>query len=120
MNTSRNYTYRSPQEWEEIFKKFESSNLSKAAFCRAHGIKPSTFIERGRRHKKQLVGKETAKTDSFPDFIPVTVTAESFIDTKEDREQCITVTIGKASIALSPGFDPAFLKSIASTLAEIC
>jgi len=114
MKTNCNYIYRSSQDWEEIFKLFESSNLSRAAFCREHDIKPSTFADRYRRHK--LVSK--AEADEIIDFIPVTVAPTS--SPKTVAESSLTITIGKASISITPDVDVALLKTVASTLAEMC
>jgi len=121
MNKSRNNTYRSPKEWEEIFKAYDASNLSKAVFCRKYGIKSSTFIDRDnkRRRKGQAESKVTYNNDTVPDFIPVTVSKE-VVDTSDDNDHQITVTIGKASITLTKDFDLVFFKSVASALAELC
>ena len=112
---NRSYQHRSSAEWEAIFKKFEESNLSKTAFCKENGIKPTTFIEHFNRRKK----KSKSMEDHFPDFIPVTVAAQS-PEVTELYEQHISISIGKATIAIAPGFNPALLKSVASTLAELC
>jgi len=113
-----NYQYRSSQEWEEIFEEFEASNQSKTVFCKEHGIKPSTFIDKLRRRREKHNSSKEA-VNEIPDFIPVTV-ASNPVNQQVSAGEELIITIGNASITVTPGFDPAFLQSVASTLASIC
>lgn len=67
-----NYQYRSEEERVAIFKKIEESNLSKTAFCKENGIKPTTFIEKLKRREKASRDVASTKAD-IPDFIPITL-----------------------------------------------
>jgi hypothetical protein len=40
---------RSPDEWQKIFERFRSSDLSEAAFCRRENISKSSFAKWKRR-----------------------------------------------------------------------
>ena len=76
-----------------------------------------------RNHYSKWMNEKVLNDDSsiqLPDFIPVSLTAEPQADTSPVCSQNISVTIGKASIAIAPGFNSELFKSVVSILTEIC
>ena len=95
-------------EWQERLKRFESSGLSIAAFCRQEDIGRSQFAKwllavRGKRLKEATREKETRS----PAFVPVTV-KEQFIEIRGIMRDHVSAGQAKEAAAAHPSFEKFF------------
>ena len=72
MNQERGGIYMGKEGWEELFRQYEGSGLSVAAFCRAHGVKEDQFRyqhrirrEKGKRPEFVRVDRGASRTVEF-------------------------------------------------------
>ena len=90
------------EHWRSVTDEQNASGLSAAAYCREHGIAPSTF----RYWKKQL------QADTAGEGFVQLVTAHS-----ERTTSGIRIRVhGSVTIEVDQGFDPATLYSIVDVL----
>ncbi len=101
MTTAR----RSLAEWEEIFREHEASGESVATFCIRRGISMSPFY----RYRRRLRTAPPASGVLAPAFVPVAVTPRG-------PQAPITLTIGRASMALSSSVPPAWVAALLAAL----
>lgn len=70
---------RSTQQWQELFKEQENSDLSIAAFCRDKNIKVKNFYNNRRNHLKKtqtsafILAKKPAPKQTVSDYPKVTL-----------------------------------------------
>ena len=98
-------TWRSVAEWEQIFREQEASGEGVETFCTRRGVTLSSFYRYRRRQR-------TAPADSgalAAAFVPVAVTPRA-VSTP------ITLTLGRASLALSPAVPPAWVAALLTAL----
>ena len=98
-------TRRSVAEWGEIFREHEASGESVATFCIRRGISMSPFY----RYRRRLRTAPPASGVLAPAFVPVAVTPRAV-------PAPITLTIGRASVALSSSVPPAWVAALLAAL----
>lgn len=62
------------KKWLDILSDWRSSKLTVPAYCKAHGLTPSTFYKWKNRHDAGILILPVAKKEEGPaDFVPVTI-----------------------------------------------
>ena len=75
---SRTRVERSTEQWKALIAQFRSSGMSRAQFCKANEVAPSTFGKALRRHAKgsgtKTIGHTSAPSSTLASsFVPVSV-----------------------------------------------
>ena len=103
---------RSNEAWQELFAEYEAGQESARDFCARHGLRLVYFYRRSlelRGHSASRRGRGGQPAAPPAAFVPVTVTPR-------DVPAPITLTIGRASIALSPSVPPAWVAALLTAL----
>lgn len=69
---------RSRAEWRKIFDRFETSDLSEAAFCRHEGIAKGSFSR-----WKRCFGEPEGEKSAFVEFAPPVRPSSAFLEAGE-------------------------------------
>jgi hypothetical protein len=91
------------QEWAHRLARFGSSGVTVLDFCRAEGIVQQSFY-----YWKRKLADPAAPPAAIPDFLPVRLAPAPTVE---------LVLPGGATLRLSPGCDPAFVRSLVDALA---
>ena len=104
---------RSLRDYKALFAAFERSDLSLYAFARKEGVPYSTMD----RWKRRLAAKEKTEVASpSPRFLPVTVGPVLPGPETSRRDSCEVRLRNGHELRVPPGFDPATLSALISTL----
>lgn len=96
------------KEWENRVAKFKASGQSTTEWCKAHNLKPHQLRYWLRKLKAEHTVKETQ-------WLSVEVGELK----ASNNSKALPIRIGKATIEVSPGFDPALLSEVVKTLAAL-
>ncbi len=117
---------RSNEAWLELFAEYEASAESAHDFCARHGLRLTYFYRRSlelRGRSASRRGQDTQPIASAAAFVPVAVTPRGLqapIGPKPGGPHCVgdtvTLTIGKASLALSSSVPPAWVAALLTAL----
>lgn len=117
---------RSNEAWQELFAEYEASAESARDFCARHGLRLTYFYRRSlelRGRSASRRGQEVKRGASPAAFVPVTVTPRGLpapVGPKPGGPHCVgdtvTLTIGKASLALSSAVPPAWVAALLMAL----
>ena len=117
---------RSNEAWQEIFAEYEASAESARDFCARHGLRLTYFYRRslelcGRSASRR--GQEVKCGAPPAAFVPVAITPRGLpapVGPKPGGPHCVgdtvTLTIGKASLALSSAVPPAWVAALLMAL----
>ena len=74
VNTLRSWSRRSPEQWRDLFVRFEQSGQTRERFCAEQGLALSSF-DRWRRKLRNATprGRAVAEDDLFIEVTPDTV-----------------------------------------------
>ena len=103
---------RNHEAWQALFAEYEASAESARDFCARHGLQLAYFYRRSlelRGRSASRRGQDTQPTPTAAAFVPVTVTPRS-------PQAAITLTVGKASLALSSSVSPAWVAALLMAL----
>ena len=103
---------RSHEAWQALFAEYEAGQESAHDFCVRHGLRLQSFYRRSlelRGRSASRRGQDTQPTPTAAAFVPVTVTPRS-------PQAAITLTVGKASLALSSSVSPAWVAALLMAL----
>lgn len=101
--------------WQELIKDYRASQLSAKDWCQQNQVKISTL-----RYWVTKLNKENQPTSVNTEWLPVKVPGSDFKDFTEETSCRIQVNIGRASIKVSPGFDPQVFEAVVRILSEQC
>ena len=103
---------RSNEAWQELFAEYEAGQERARDFCARHGLRLVYFYRRSlelRGRSASRRGREGKPGAPPAAFVPVAVTPR-------DVPAPITLTLGRASIALSPAVPPAWVAALLTAL----
>ena len=103
---------RSHEAWQALFAEYEAGQESARDFCVRHGLRLQYFYRRSLElcgHSASRRRRDPKPIPSAAAFVPVTVTPRAV-------PAPITLTIGRASIALSPSVPPAWVAALLTAL----
>ena len=103
---------RSNEAWQELFAEYEASHESARDFCARHGLRLVYFYRRSlelRGRSASRKGREGKPVAPPAAFVPVAVTPRGV-------PAPITLTIGRASMALSSSVPPAWVAVLLAAL----
>jgi hypothetical protein len=98
----RNSRESKRQEWAQRLARFGSSGMTVLDFCSAEGVVQQSFYY----WRRKLA--DPAALPAAPDFLPVRLAPVPTVE---------LVLPGGATLRLSPGCDPAFVRSLVDALA---
>jgi transposase-like protein len=96
------------KEWEARVAKFKSSGQSTTEWCAAYNLKPHQL----RYWLRKLKAEHTVKETQWLSVEVGELKASS-------NSKALPIRIGKATIEVSSGFDPALLSDVVRTLAAL-
>ena len=103
---------RSNEAWQELFAEYEAGQERARDFCARHGLRLVYFYRRSlelRGRSASRRGREGKPGAPPAAFVPVTVTPQG-------PQAPITLTIGRASMALSSSVPPAWVAALLAAL----
>ncbi len=103
---------RSDKDWLDLFAEYEAGHESARDFCARHGLRLTYFYRRSlelRGRSASRRGSEGGPLAPPAAFMPVAVTPRAV-------PASITLTIGKAQVALSPSVPPAWVAALLMAL----
>lgn len=103
---------RSHEAWQALFAEYEAGQESARDFCVRHGLRLPYFYRRSLElcgHSASRRRRDPKPIPSAAAFVPVAVTPRAV-------PAPITLTIGRASIALSPSVPPAWVAALLTAL----
>ena len=117
---------RSNEAWQELFAEYEASAEGARDFCARHGLRLTYFYRRSlelRGRSASRRGQEVKRGAPPAAFVPVTVPPRGLpapVGPKPGGPHCVgdtvTLTIGKASLALSSAVPPAWVAALLMAL----
>jgi hypothetical protein len=96
--------------WRQQIEAFKSSGLTRRTYCEGNGIKLSTLDYW--RQKLSPSGRENKKVTEAG-WIPLQISDDG-------PSSGIELRIGRITIAVKPGFDPALLVDVLRTINTLC
>ncbi|UEO00454.1 hypothetical protein A9R16_003370 [Acidiferrobacter thiooxydans] len=103
---------RSNEAWQQLFAEYEAGQESARDFCARHGLRLVYFYRRSlelRGRSASRRGREGKPVVLPAAFVPVAVTPRAV-------PAPITLTIGRASMALSSSVPPAWVAALLAAL----
>jgi hypothetical protein len=97
--------------WTKILKEFDKSGLTAMAFAKENGIKPTSLYWQLRK-RRSASEPVTEEPQDMPVFIPVI--------SEPAGTGKISVTVGRATINIEPGFDQQMLADVVRALGAVC
>jgi hypothetical protein len=97
--------------WNKILEEFAESGLPAKTFAEKNGIKPNSLYWQLRK-RRSASGSVTEEPQDRPVFIPVI--------SEPAGTGKISVTVGRATINIEPGFDQQMLADVVRALGAVC
>jgi hypothetical protein len=97
--------------WNKILQEFAESGLPAKTFAEKNGIKPNSLYWQLRK-RRSTSEPVTEETQDMPVFIPVI--------SEPSGTGKISVTVGRATINIEPGFDQQMLADVVRALGAVC
>jgi transposase-like protein len=118
-------------EWEELVAEWRVSGQSARQFAKAHGIADTALRYwanragddeqggRGGGAKGRGAARPRKLTSSAPAVAPMLAQVVRPGETPTGADGRVTLTVGKATIAVEPGFDEGHLRAVVRALSEV-
>ena len=97
------------EHWHRHIEAWKSSGLSRRIYCEQNGLKLSTLDY---WNQKLIRQEKERKRPHEAGWIPVQIS--------EDEVSGIDLRIGRMTVTVKPGFDPALLTALLRTLGAVC
>ena len=110
---------RNNEAWQELFAEYEAGQESAREFCARHGLRLVYFYRRSlelRGRSASRRGREGKPVAPPAAFVPVTVTPRAPQAAIGHAADNVTLTVGKASLALSSSVPPAWVAALLMAL----
>ena len=95
--------------WQGQIEAWKSSGLSRKVYSEQNGIKVSTLDYWCQKLRPSGKKKETTKSN----WIPLRID-------EDETSSGIDLRIGRITVAVKPGFDPALLTALLRTIGALC
>jgi transposase-like protein len=102
------------QMWEQHVADYRSSGKSAKAWCEARQVKIHTLRYWISRFNSESKTNLQSKTEAPTQWIQI----EACKPEQKIAETAVVITIGSASIKVTPGFDPELLKEVVRALSS--
>lgn len=114
----------SPKEWEGLVAEWRGSGMTRAEFCRQHGVAATALSYWVKR--LELSGASAPKTKQVgvraPESLPRTALARVVRPGEprpSDADGTVRIAVGKAVVMVEPGFDDVHLRAVVRALSEL-
>ena len=110
---------RSHEAWQALFAEYEAGQESARDFCVRHGLRLPYFYRRSLElcgHSASRRRRDPKPIPSAAAFVPVAVTPRAVPAPIGRTADTVTLTIGRASVALSPSVPPAWVAALLTAL----